>query len=221
MQTESLWVLFTFVQADSLALLNPPERKARKRCLLPLTTFLFQMINWLKTLWKNLGNLSKGQFFHIYVLPGLAIFFSWGLIGHLYLITLDKSSLVVTKGQVEDIAIRFEQGTRASYKYYPLKIELTNYPEEFRLPDVYKRDFAYLESKIQIGDTITLYTRHKWQVILGWGKQIDIYEIDKNGETLFSISEVVDEKKNQATLFSIFAIVFWTWYIIYRRIRKA
>jgi len=179
------------------------------------------MTNWLKTLWKDLGNLPKGEFFHKYVLPVVAVFFSWGLAGHILLINLDKNSLVANKGQVTDIAVRFEQGTRASYKYYPLKIGLTNCSEDFRLPDTYKRDFPFLQEKILVGDTITLFTRHQWQTILGWGKQIDIYQIDKDGKTLFDISKVINEKKNQATLFSIFSIILWTWYIIYRRTKKA
>jgi hypothetical protein len=56
------------------------------------------MINWLKTLWKDLGDLSKPQFFQKYVLPGLAIFFTWGIVGHLMLIGLDTNSLVKNKG---------------------------------------------------------------------------------------------------------------------------
>ena len=178
------------------------------------------MINWLKTLWKDLGDLSKPQFFQKYVLPGLALFFTWGIVGHLMLIGLDTNSLVKNKGQVSSIAIKFEQGTKRQYKYYPLKIGLTNYNEEFRLSDTYKNDFADLQQKILTGDTITLYTRHKWQSILGWGKQIDIYQIDKDGQTLFDISKVIAEKKSQVTIFTVFCLILWPWYFIYRRRRK-
>jgi hypothetical protein len=178
-------------------------------------------MNWIKTLYIDLGNLPEAHFLLKYILPGLAIFFTWGLAGQLLNISLDKNSLVANKGQVTDIAIKFEQGTRANYKYYPLKINLTNYAENFRLPDTYETDFPNLQEKILIGDTITLYTRHQLQTILGWGKQIDIYQIEKDGQTLFSISKVISEKKNQVALFSIFSLILWTWYILYRRTRKA
>lgn len=173
------------------------------------------MGNWLKTLWKDLEN--KGLFFHKYVLPGLAIFFTWGLLGHLYLISLDTSSLTAIKDRVVEIAVKFEQGTKAQYKYYPLKIKLENYPEEFRLSDTYKRDFPNLQDQILIGDTITLFTRNKWQTIIGWGKQIDIYQIDKGTQTLFTITKVIAEKKSQAKIFTIFSLLLWPWYFIYWR----
>ena len=178
------------------------------------------MINWLKTLWKDLGDLPKPQFFQKYVLPGLAFFFTWGIVGHLMLINLDTNSLVKNTGQVTDITIKFEQGTKRKYKYYPLKIGLKSYNEEFRLSDTYKNDFPDLQQRILTGDTITLYTRHKWQSVLGWGKQIDIYQIDKGAQTLFAISKVIAEKKSQATLFTVSCLILWPWYIIYRRRRN-
>lgn len=177
------------------------------------------MKNWFKTFWKDLGNLPKGLFFHKYILPTLAIFFSWGLVGHILLVSLDKNSLVSNKGNVTSIEVRFEQGTRATYKYYPLKIGLTNYSEEYRLPDTYKTFFPYLQQEIIVGDSITLYTRNRWQTILGWGRQNDIYQIDKSGQTLFDISEVINEKKNQLTLLLVFSLILWIWYVIYRRIK--
>lgn len=128
------------------------------------------MIKWLKTILKDLGNLDRGQFFMKYVLPALVIFFTWGLIGHLFLLSLNTSSLLPNKGSVTNIAVVYEQGTRARYKYYPLKIALTNHPKEFRLPDVHQQEFPYLLQRIAIGDTITVYTRHRWQALLSWGK---------------------------------------------------
>lgn len=175
------------------------------------------MINWLKTLWKDLGNLSKPQFFQKYILPGLALFFTWGIVGHIMLINLNTNSLIKNTGQVTDIGVKLDQGPK--YKYYPLKIALIDYSNEFRLSDTYKGDFTYLQQKISIGDTVTLYTRRKWQSLLGWGKQIDIYQIDKGGQTLFGISKVIEEKKSQLTLFSVFCLILWPWYFIYRRTR--
>lgn len=131
-----------------------------------------------------------------------------------------KHSLVKNTGRVTSIAIRFEQGTKRQYKYYPLKISLTNHNAEFRLSDTYKYDFDGLQRSILTGDTITLYTRHKWQSILGWGKELDIYHIDKRGQTLFDISKVIAEKKSQAIVFTVFCIILWPWYFIYKHRRS-
>jgi len=174
------------------------------------------MIKWFKTIWKDLGNLSKFQFFQKYILPGLAIFFTWGAIGHLYLTTINKNSLVKNRGQVETLEEAMEGGR---YNHNSLIIELSNYQQEFRLPDAYERDYFVLQQEIQIGDTITIYTRHRWQVILGFGQFKDIYQIDKGGETLFYLFEVIEEKKSQLNIFALFVCVFWAWYIIYRRYR--
>jgi hypothetical protein len=178
------------------------------------------MGNWLKTFWNDLGN--KRLFFHKYVLPGLAIFFTWGLLGHLYLISMNINSLTINQGRVTGIAVKFEPGVMGKYKYYPLKIRLANYPKEFRLSDTYKRDFSDLQKQILLGDTITLFSRNKLQTIIGWGKQIDIYQINKRNQTLFSISKVIAEKKSQAKIFTIFSLILWPWYFIYlsKKIKK-
>src|SRR5688572_4707215 len=139
------------------------------------------MIKWLKMLWKDLNN-SRSQFFQKYILPALAIFFTWGAIGHLYLITITKDLLVKNMGQVATIEEKMEGGR---YNHHPLIISLTNYHEEFRLPDTYERDYFVLQQEIKVGDTIAIYTRHLWQAILGWGKFKDIYQIDKGRETFF------------------------------------
>jgi hypothetical protein len=164
--------------------------------------------------------LHKHQFFQKFILPGLAAFFTWGVVGHSYLTNLDTTDLVANIGQVNEIGVEYEEGLRSRYKYYPLKIKLSNYPEKFRVPDIYKIEFSYLQEKISPGDTITLYSRTLWQTILGWGKRNDIYQIDKNGQTVFFLSKVISEKKDQRIIFILFSVILWLWYITYVRIKK-
>ncbi len=178
------------------------------------------MKKWFKTFWKDLYEQSRSQFYLKYILPAFAFFLFWGLIGHVVLINLNQESLVKTRGQVSNIVVRYEQGLRSSSKDFALKIILKNHETDFRLPDAYKNDFNDLQDKIEIGDTITLYTRHLWQTILGWGKQLDIYQIDKNGETLFDLSRVIHEKKNQTIILSVLTFMLWLWYLMYRQARK-
>jgi hypothetical protein len=174
------------------------------------------MIKWFKTFLKDFGNLPRFQFFQKYVLPGLAIFFTWGTVGHLYLTTIKKDLLVKNTGQVEIIEEIAEGGR---YNHQSLIIKLSHSQAEFRVPDEYKRDYFVLQQEIRVGDTITIYTRHLWQAILGFGTFKDVYQIEKGKETLFYLFEVIDEKKSQLKLFSIFACVLWVWYIAYRRNR--
>lgn len=178
------------------------------------------MINWLKTLWKDLGDLSKPQFFQKYVLPGLALFFTWELIGLIILINLDASSLVKNTGQVTDIAIKAADGIKRKNQYFPLRIGLFGYSEEFSLSDSYRVDFDNLQETILTGDTITIYTIPQWQSKLGWGKQIAICQIDKDKQTLFDFSKVIANEKSLATTFGVFCIILWPWYFIYRQTRK-
>src|SRR5687767_12473004 len=125
------------------------------------------MIKWFKILWKDLGNLPRHHFFQKYILPALAIFFTWGATGHLYLSALTKDLLVKNVGQVSNIEEIMEGGR---YIHNPLIISLANYHQNFRLRDTYERDYFVLQQEIKVGDTITIYTRHLWQTILGWGK---------------------------------------------------
>lgn len=175
------------------------------------------MANWFKTLIDDLGDLSKPQFFEKYILPLFALFFTWGLVGNLILINLESNSLVKNKGQVRSIQVKLEQGRNRSDKYYPLIINLKNYNDEFRLSDTYRNNFTALQQKITIRDTVILYTRNKWQSILSWGKQEDIYQIEKDGQILFELSKVITEKKSQATIMTFFCLILWPWYFIYRQ----
>lgn len=178
------------------------------------------MTNLIKRLYNDTQNLTKAQFLGKYLLPLVAIFFTWGIVGQILFVSLCPSLLIKNTGEVTTIAIQFEQGADKQYKYYPLKIGLTKYPQEFRLPEIYKIDFPSLLQTIKIGDTITLYTGNKWETILDWG-QIDIYQIDKNGKTLFDISKIKATKKSDIKIFGYLSAIFWVWYIIYRGTRKA
>lgn len=155
--------------------------------------------------------------FHKYILPGLAIFFTWGLVGHLMLINLDLNDLQINKGTVSKILVIKERGSKAYYHH--LNIALTDNDKVFRLPDTYTNAFSNLQKSILINDTITIYTRNRWQTILGWGKRYDIYQIDKNNETLFNLTSVIEEKKLQIKILAIFCVILWTWYLVYRRKR--
>ncbi len=83
------------------------------------------MINWLKILRKDFGNLSKPQFLQKYFIPGFAIFCTWGIAGNLMLINLDTSSLIKTRGEVIGIDVKAEKGAKSTS--YPLKIRIMRY----------------------------------------------------------------------------------------------
>jgi hypothetical protein len=174
------------------------------------------MTNLIKKLWNDTQNLTKAQFLGKYLLPMVAIFFTWGMVGQILFISIYPNLPNKIAGKVTSIAVQFEQGTERQYKYYPLKIGLAKHPQEFRLPEIYKSDFPSLLETIKIGDTITLHSGYKWQTILFWGEQTDIYQIDKNGKTLFGISKIKAIKKSDIKTFGFLSAIFWIWYIVYR-----
>lgn len=141
---------------------------------------------------------------------------TWGALGNFYQTHLDKKQLVQNKGIVNNIAVVFEQGTKSSYKYYPLKISLAGFSNAFRLRDNFKDWFPYLQDKIKTGDTIEIYTRTKLQSIIGWGKQNDIYQIEENKQVLLPLTFVADYNNRQAIGIMIMAILFWTPFVLYK-----
>jgi len=190
------------------------------------------MITWLKKFWDDLSRLSRWRFFCKYILPLLSLFFLWGVIGHLSLLALKTKSLIAHKGQVIDIGVRLERGYRG-HKYYPLKMVLLNQSmpiktklkrtsdlfRTFRLKDNFGWQFTYIENAIHPGDTITVYTRKKWQTLVGMGKQDDIYQIEKNAQILFPIEDMIEYQRSQTVVFAIFALIFTGGYGIYLRTR--
>ena len=169
-----------------------------------------------KNLWSDISNLSRFHFACKYVFPSFAIFLTWGCLGNFYQIRLTKHQLVQNHGQVRSINVVFEQGTKSSYKYYPLIISLTNSKTNFRIRDKFDDWFPYLKDEIHIGDTIQIYTRTKFQTILGWGKKDDVYLIEKGGKLLFPSSVVSDYNAGQAKGMLFLALLFWAPFIFYK-----
>ncbi|MCI0921225.1 hypothetical protein [Sphingobacterium rhinopitheci] len=187
------------------------------KCLLSanLTQHKSRMKNRFLKFWNYLGNQTKPQFFHKYVLPSLCIFFLWGFIGHQILIHIGEDYLEAKNGTITEIGIKFEQGTRQYHKQYPLKIKLDN-NIEYRLQDLNEELFPYILSHISTGDYVTIYTRKKWLSILSWGKKNDLYKIVKNNKEILSFSSLIKSIRTQSNIPGVFFFVLIPWYIIYR-----
>ena len=168
-----------------------------------------------KLIFGDSNNTSSNHFFYKFILPGLSIFFLWGFVGHQILINFGENNLVANNGSIKEIGIKFEQGTREQYKYYPLKIKLDN-NIEYRLQDLNVELFPNILSNISTGDYITIYTRKTWLSILSWGRKIDFYKIEKNNKEILSFSSSIRSKKSQSNIFGIFCLVLIPWYVIYR-----
>ncbi len=157
---------------------------------------------------NKLGVQTESKFFYKYVLPSLFIFFLWGFIGHQILIIFGEKNLVANSGIIKEIGVKFEQGTRERYKYYPLKIRLDN-NIEYRLQDLNEELFPEVLNKISAGDYITIYTRENWLSILSWGNNIDFYKIEKNNKEILSFSSTTKSKKSQANIFGTFSLILF------------
>jgi hypothetical protein len=141
---------------------------------------------------------------------------TWGSFGNFYQTHLDKTQLVKNNGRVNNIEVVFEQGTKSSYKYYPLIISLVSSSDNFRLRDRFEDWFPFLEDKIHIGDTVQIYTRTRFQTLIGWGKRNDIYLIEKGNELIFPGNIVREYNAGQAKALLFFALLFWTPFILYK-----
>lgn len=149
-----------------------------------------------------------------YVLPLLALFFSYGFLGHLYTINLTKKDLINNSGVIENIKITTEYGGKLNY-YYPLIITLQNH--NYRLPDSFSDKFEFLKSKIAIGDTISIYSRSEYLTYIGWDKKDDIYCIEKNNKEIFQLQTMKDYKTNQMLIFLTISIILWGSFFYFRK----
>lgn len=167
------------------------------------------MIERLKKFWDEFGTKEFGI---KYVLPAGGLFFTFGFLGHLYTQSLTTKDLIKTTGTVEYIGVVYEQGTKPQYKYYPLRIVLTD-NEPYRVHDNFKLRFPTLENEIKTGDTISIYSRSQLQTYIGWGQLADIYQIEKGNTVLFDIKWMMNYQKSQGEIFLVFGLICWTIYI--------
>jgi hypothetical protein len=171
----------------------------------------------LRTFANDLNRLTRLQFGCKYIFPLVAFFLTWGALGNFYTLSLTQKDLVENKGEVTTINKMLEVGTTQyqQIEYYPIIISLGHSSKEFRVRDNFKDWFNYLQDKIHGGDTVTLFTRSRFDALISWGKRGDIYEIDKNGAVIFPLSIVKEYNRNQALVLGIFAVVLWLFFSIY------
>jgi hypothetical protein len=174
------------------------------------------MFNWMKRLWHDLGNMTRFEFGCKYVFPIIAVFLTWGVIGHIYIINLDVKKLTPCIGKVTFIDIRLERGAKRA-KYYPLKITITGHKGQFRVMDKFKKEFRFIQSEIKLGDTITIYKRNKWQSVLSWGRRNDVYQIEKKDTLIFSLRTVKEDARELIPWILIGAMTLWVIYFLYKR----
>jgi hypothetical protein len=173
--------------------------------------------NFFKTLLKDANELPKFQFACKYVFPLAAAFMSWGAIANYYSLTFETTNLNKHTGIVNSIQVIEEIGYTQyqSIKYFPVEISLHNSTKLFRLRENFSKYFNKLQSEIEKGDTVTIYTRTKFEALVGWGKQLDIYQIEKKGEILLPLGAVREYNKNQASALAIFSIILWAPFVLY------
>ena|SRR5688572_22226940 len=171
----------------------------------------------LRTIANDRTRLSRIQFVCKYFFPLVAIFFTWGALGNFYSLSLTQKDLIANKGKITTMITKMEIGITKyrRIKYYPIIISLEHSSKEFRVRDNFKDWLVYLQDKIQSGDSVTIFTRNRFDAFLSWGRKGDIYEIDKNGTVIFPLSIVKEYNRNQAKLLAVFALVFWLPFAVY------
>jgi hypothetical protein len=176
---------------------------------------------WLKDLWENLTD-SKFVLVRI-VTPLAGVFFTWGFFGHLYTINLEREDLRKISGKVEWIGVRTETAIgRSPRKYHPLNILLAGHDESFRLIDHFKYHFERIQDSVRFSDNVTIYARTKMQTLFGWGRQADIYALDKGDKSIFSVEQMNNFLEEQMYGYGAFAFICWFLYAMdfYERARE-
>ena len=166
-------------------------------------------MKYLKQFWRDLGRLSKPQFGLKYVVPAIAVFFTYGAVGHFYVSYLSLDDLQKQTGQPLYADVRFLQGTKHNYKYYPLYIQLDNSPKEFRLMDTYNEYFPFIQDQVNAAKEITIYYRTPFQTFMGFGKETDIIQINKGNTTIFSMETVGKHSRKTSLMMFVFAAILW------------
>lgn len=168
-------------------------------------------MKWLKDLWDKSGDR---KFLLTHILPAAGLFFTWGFLGHLYMTNLDKDDLKEIRGKIEWIGTVTESSaSRSMAKYHPLKIQLQESPDMYRLNDYFKLDFKRIQDSLRVGDEIKVYRRSGLQAFISWGKTNDIFIIQKGDMTILGLERMLKYKKNQRDIFGVLTIICLAVYI--------
>jgi hypothetical protein len=172
-----------------------------------------------RKVWRDLMDLSRGEFAVKYILPFIAAFMTYATIGSFCMAGLSTSSLEKQTGKVVDMQVAALQGARNTYN--PLWIRLDNYKDDFRLMESYSSSFKQLQSEIKAGDEITIFHRNTFLTILGFGKTYDVFQVDKGDKELFSIKTVRNHYFKIGLLTAFFSFGLWTtYYLLHVRRRR-
>ena len=178
------------------------------------------MSNWITKLWRDSGQLSTRQLFFKYLLPFISILFSWFFLGSFCLSQLGTNSFVANKGEITNISfgLDYEPGFLSKYQHtiHPLQIALSNYTVEFRIRDNFIDDFEKLIPQMQQGDTISIYTTSQSQRIFG-GHPTDVYQIKKNGKTIFPLDRMKGYNSLYALGYGLVALALWVLFYFHKK----
>ena len=129
-----------------------------------------------------------------------------------------KESLNSVTGKVisiDNIVTKIINKPAYRRKKTELRIVLENHDGYFRLTDNYR--YENILQVVKKGSNLTIYTRPKYLVPIGMGKQNDIYQMELNDSVLFSIKHRNRNSKKLIWTSSIFLGIFGSAYFFSKR----
>jgi hypothetical protein len=178
----------------------------------------------IRQFFSDILNLPKHEFFRKYLLVPITILYIWLTAGNLFELTYSKEKLEFKEGAIVELRQVVRKLTdKPLYKRskQEIHIKLDNFPEYFRLTDNFRCD--PLIDYLKTGDTVTIYYRKKWLVLLGFGRRTDIYQLEYKNKIIFDLNQRKSNSKALILIGSIFSIIFGClcFYLKHKRNKKA
>lgn len=174
------------------------------------------MRNPLRILWRDLMDLSRGDFAMKYLFPLPTVVLTYAAIGSFCMAALDENDLEKQTGRIS--AIQIEPETKKSKG--SLFISLDNFGKWFRLTSDYSTHFDWIQARIKVNDHITIYHRNDFLTYVGMGKEYDIFQITKEDKPVFSIDRTKEKKVYLGGLTTFFSLALWSVYLLAYNARR-
>jgi hypothetical protein len=155
-----------------------------------------------------------------YALPIIASLLTYVVIGQIYSNSLTESDLTSSNGQVSIIKQEILLHNKSGDTTKKVSIKLSNGTENFFLFDNTGDAYELLKQNVNIGDTISILHKTKFQSIIGVGGEYQVLKLAKDNDVLYSFDKA-KQTFGEISIWGIIVVIgLWTLYFYFRHILK-
>jgi hypothetical protein len=121
----------------------------------------------------------------------------------------DLKEVVGTVANTQEVVTRVKERLLYTRKDKELRIRLKEYPDYFRIMEVYSYD-TFLEG-ILLDGSAKLYIRPHWLAILGLGHKNDIFHLEINQQTVLDLSKTQRNSLKVGGITFVLSIILALW----------